>query len=563
MNLKIFLFALPFLAATSQNAWAQMKIGAVQGRGDKSPLIGRTVEIEGIVTGDFQEADQLGGFFMQDSGDGDDATSDGIFVYAPLGRNNAVDVQVGSLVRVSGIAEEYSGQTQIGRPKVQNLVGARVKQPEPVVLKWPLPEGISAERYESMLVTLPQPLTITSNYELGSYGTLMLSAGGRLMVPGAIGGDKKVESLIAQENARRALLLDDGRSKRGPKVVPYLDEIGTRRTGDTVANLTGILTESFDAFRIQPTLAPHFIAANPREKLPEVGGTLKVVSFNLHNYFSTLKRKGNDARGASSAPEHERQAAKLVAAVRVMNPDILACIEVENNGDKTVLEFLNRLNAATNNAYATVGEPAAGVGTNEIRLAMLYKKEKVMPRGAPLSDVSPIFDRPPLAQEFSTANGAVFTVIVNHFKSKGSCPGNGDTDEGEGCWNLKRAAQAAQLLKFIAQRKAQSGSPNVLAIGDFNAYTNEAPLRTLREGGLLSPKQGATDYSFSYDGRFGSLDHAFATPEFAPKITGVAAWHINSDEPDFLDYSESKTTPEASDYYRSSDHDPLLVGLDF
>ncbi len=560
MNLKFFLLALPIFAVSSQ---AQTKIGAVQGRGDKSPMIGKTVEIEGVVTGDFQEADQLGGFFMQDSGDGDEATSDGIFVYAPLGRNNAVDVQTGAFVRVSGIAEEYSGQTQIGRPQVRPIAGAKVKKPEPLPLNWPLPEGISPERYEGMLISIAQPLTVTSNYELSRYGTLMLSSNGRLFTPGTIGGDSKSEELMAQQNARRVLLLDDGSSKRSPQPLPFLNASGTRRTGDIVQNLTGILGESFEAYRVQPTQLPQFIDANPRPTLPEVGGTLKIASFNLHNYFTTLKRKGNDARGAESGPQLAKQSAKLIAAVRAMNPDVLACIEVENNGDKTVLDFLTKLNAATNNAYAAVSEPANGLGDNEIRVALLYKKDKVVPHGAPQSDTNPIFDRPPLAQTFVNPKGAIFTIIVNHFKSKGSCPDNGDIDEGEGCWNQKRMAQAAQLLKFIARLKGQNNSPNVLAIGDFNAYTNEAPLRALREGSLLSPKQTPTDYSFSYDGRAGSLDHAFVTPELAPKITGVAAWHINSDEPDFLDYSVSKTAPEDANYFRSSDHDPLLVGLDF
>lgn len=560
MNLHFYFLMLPFLAMTAQ---AQTKIGVVQGTGARSPLVGKTVEIGGIVTADFQQADQLGGFFIQDGGDGDEATSDGIFVYAPLSRANAVDVGKGAQVRVSGLVEEFNGQTQIGRPQVQTLVGDRVKQPEPLTLTWPLPEGVSAERYESMLVTLPQPLTVTGLYQLTSYGTLMLAAEGRLFVPGSRGGSKAELRLQEQTNARRTILLDDGSSKRSPKPVPFLNALGTRRSGDIVTNLTGILSEAFEAYRIQPTVEPQFMDANPRPALPAVGGSLKVVSFNLHNYFTTLKRTGNDARGAESGPQLARQSAKLLAAVRAMEPDILACIEVENNGEKTVLDFLNKLNAVTNNAYASVGEPQTGIGADEIRVALLYRKDKVTPRGGPKSDTTPIFDRPPLAQTFASPKGALFTIVVNHFKSKGSCPENGDIDEGEGCWNQRRTAQSMQLLKFIAQLKQESGSPHILAIGDFNAYTNEAPLRALREGGLQSPLQSATDYSFSYDGRFGSLDHAFVTKEMVSIVKGVAPWHINADEPTFLDYSESRVAPAEADFYRSSDHDPLLVGLEF
>jgi hypothetical protein len=560
MNKKFWLWALPLLALPSQSQpQPQTLIGAVQGREDKSPLVGKTVEIQGVVTGDFQEANQLGGFFMQDGGDGDNATSDGIFVYAPLSRKTTLDVQAGNYVAVQGIVEEFNGQTQVGRPKVRPLAGAKVKVPEPLVIAWPLPQDIPPERYESMLVKIAQTLTVTSNYELSRYGTLMLSAGGRLFTPGTLGGDLKKKS---EENARRVLLLDDASTKRSPQPVPYLNALGTRRTGDTVTDLTGILTESFEAIRLHPTILPQFAEANPRPALPDVGGTLKIASFNLHNYFTTLKSQDRQARGAVTETDKARQSAKLIAAVRAMNPDILACIELENNGDEALFDFLGKLNKATNGAYDAVEEPAAGLGRNEIRVGLIYKKAKVKPQGAPKSDTSAIFDRPPLAQTFTTPGGAAFTVVVNHFKSKSGCPENGDVDEGEGCWNQKRVAQAAQLMKSIVQWKQESGSPSLLALGDFNAYFNEAPLRILREGGLLSPRQSAEDYSFSYDGRAGSLDHAFVTPELAPKVTGVAVWHINSDEPDFLDYSVDKTAPENVNYFRSSDHDPLLIGLD-
>ena len=556
MNYKLWLWVLPLIALPAQS---QSPIGTVQGQGDKSLLVGKSVEIQGVVTGDFQEANQLGGFFVQDNGDGDESTSDGLFVYAPLSRRTTVDVQAGAFVRVQGIVEEFNGQTQIGRPQVQPIAGAKVKVPEPLALAWPLPAAVSPERYENMLVSFALPLTITSNYDLSRYGTLILSANGRLFTPGSMGGDLKQ---IAQENARRTLLLDDGSTKRTPQPVPYLNAQGTRRTGDVVTNLTGILTESFEDFRLHPTVAPQFVEANPRPAVPDVGGTLKIASFNLHNYFSTLKARGNDARGASTEAELARQSAKLIAAVRAMNPDILACIELENSGDKALRDFLGKLNAATNGVYEAIGEPADGLGEDEIRVGLIYKKDKVKAQGASRSDTSAIFDRPPLAQTFSVPGGTSFTIVVNHFKSKSGCPENGDVDNGEGCWNQKRVEQANQLLKFITRLKQESGSPAVLALGDLNAYFNEAPLRALREGGLLSPRQSPEDYSFTFEGQSGSLDHAFVTPQMASKVTGVAVWHVNADEPDILDYSVDKTAPENANYFRSSDHDPLLIGLD-
>ena len=50
-----------------------------------------------------------------------------------------------------------------------------------------------------------------------------------------------------------------------------------------------------------------------------------------------------------------------------------------------------------------------------------------------------------MAQTFaSVANGEKFSVIVNHFKSKGSCPSGGvddDPGDGQGCWNDRRQQQ--------------------------------------------------------------------------------------------------------------------------
>src|SRR5215216_4965151 len=61
----------------------------VQGRGTTSPLAQQTVTTRGVVTGDFQGASQLNGFFIQDpNGDDDPLTSDGVFVFVPA--NNPV-----------------------------------------------------------------------------------------------------------------------------------------------------------------------------------------------------------------------------------------------------------------------------------------------------------------------------------------------------------------------------------------------------------------------------------------------------------------------------------------
>ena len=74
-------------------------------------------------------------------------------------------------------------------------------------------------------------------------------------------------------------------------------------------------------------------------------------------------------------------------------------------------------------------------------------------------------------------------------------------------------------------------------------------------------------YSYVFDGEWGYLDYAMASPTMASQVAGVAEWHINADEPIVLDYNtEFKNAGQIASFYdddpfRVSDHDPILVGL--
>jgi predicted extracellular nuclease len=63
------------------------------------------------------------------------------------------------------------------------------------------------------------------------------------------------------------------------------------------------------------------------------------------------------------------------------------------------------------------------------------------------------------------------------------------------------------------------------------------------------------------------LDHALATQSAVAQVSGAADFHINADEPSVLDYNTNFKSPQqvtslfAADAYRTSDHDPVLVGL--
>jgi len=280
-----FFSLLGLSAVSSFPAFAQTTpISTIQGTSDISPLDKQIVTVEGIVTADFQFPTQFSGFYLQDeASDANPQTSDGIFVYVNArSRTASVDVQVGQKVRVTGHVEEFGGQTQIGRTSQIEVLGQAIA-PAPTPITLPLPDGISFESYEGMLVSFPQKLVVTEQGQLPRYGTLTLSVGERLFVP----TNQKPLGQSEDKGARRSIVLDDGSGSQSPKPVPYLDANGTRRAGSTTQNLVGILSFDFEKYRLQPTVAPVFEDANPRPVAPpEVGGTLKIGAANVLNYMS-------------------------------------------------------------------------------------------------------------------------------------------------------------------------------------------------------------------------------------------------------------------------------------
>lgn len=543
-------------------------ITAVQGPGDASPLLGQAITVRGVVTGDFQADAQLRGFFIQQPvPDHDPATSEGLFIFAP----GALDVKEGDYVQVSGVVAEFPDTaaaadrvTQIANPSAVTVCGPGLF----ILPRWvtlPLGSAADLERYENMRVLLPQPLTVTDTRSLGRFGEILLSAGGRLYHPNN-GTDPRTPGQMSLST----LVLDDGSTRQNPAPTPYFSAAGpqgVRRLGDQVIGLSGVLTQGFGAYRVHPTTAPVFIPRNARTAAPAaVGGTLKAASLNVLNYFTTL-----NSRGADTAAELARQRDKIAAALQAMDADVVGLIEVQNDSGAALADLVDALNARLGGAvYAAV--PSGITGTDEIRVAMIYKPARVRTLGLPAVGTDARFTaggggRPPLAQRFaSRANGGGFWFIVNHFKSKGSCPGSGDVDLGQGCWNQQRTRQAAALNDFAAGLVVASGEPDVLLVGDFNAYPNEDPITALKAGGFeeLAGRLPTRDrYSFVFDGQAGLLDHGFASASLGPQVSGVAIWHINADEPEVIDYNTENKTDDryAPTPYRASDHDPVLVGL--
>lgn len=573
--------------ALNGSSAATLPVYTIQGNGAASPYDNTVVVTEGIVTGDFQGTTQLKGFYIQSfPGDGDASTSDGIFVFD---NGFGVDVQVGDRVQVKGEVDEFNTTTEI-----KNLVFVTKISSGNAITTTPLSLPVAAlsdlEKYEGMYVNFSQTLTVSENYTLGRYGELTLSADGRNFQPTNFidpndnpasgttsSGTSNVPAVIAQMdlNNRRSIVLDDGSNVQNPTVVPYLNPAdSTLRSGTTVTNLTGVLDFAFDVYRIQPTEVPSFTYA-PRPSVPSVGNAnLKIASFNVLNYFNGDGLGGGfpTPRGANTLVEFNRQRAKIIQAIKQLNADVIGLMEMENDGDganSAIADLVNGLNAATApGTYSYVLDPVGAngnTGTDAIKVAMIYKPGKVTPVGVSKADTDPAHNRPPLAQVFSL-NGKTekFTVIVNHFKSKSATDATGsDADQldGQGAYNAKRKLQANALLTFINSMKTVAGDPDVITLGDYNAYEQEDPMDILNASGLKNLITG--NYSYVFDAQSGSLDHALVSASMNLDVSGADKWHINADEPIVKDYNQEFNPAYVykADAYRSSDHDPVLIGF--
>ncbi|MGK5111990.1 ExeM/NucH family extracellular endonuclease [Geodermatophilus sp. CPCC 205506] len=557
--------------AAAECAAPTHEIGQVQGSGDATPLAGQQVTVRGVVVGDLPG---LSGFHIQDP-DGDATTSDGVFVFSP------VAVDLGDTVAVTGRAQEFNGQTQVGARTGVVVCAQGADLPDAAPLDLPADDA-ARERLEGMLVEPADVLTVSEVFDLTSFGELTLSEGGVLVQPTELARPGPEAQAVAAENARRRIVLDDGAGARVDVTTrPYLSPGTPVRVGDVVEFTEPVvLGWGFSQWRLQPadgTADGVFAPQDTRPPEPDdVGGDLRLGTFNVLNYF--LTRTGPDARGATTDAEFAEQAAKIVAAIDGLGADVVTLLEIEDtdatgfspgDADRALADLVGRLTARTGEAWAHVPMPAElyAVDRDAIRNAIVYRADVVEPVGAPAGLVDEAVwanAREPVAQTFS-GRGGTLTVVANHFKSKGSADGatgdNVDAGDGQGAWNGDRVRQARSLAAFVERLAATD--PDVVAMGDLNAYTREDPVEVLRGAGLtdLGEQFDPGRYSFVFDDRSGSLDHALATAALAARVTGLAHWNVNAVESSAYQY-DGDPALYAPDPYRSSDHDPLVLGVD-
>ena len=557
------------------------KISDIQGMEANSPLIGQIVDVEAIATGDFQDAEtgSLLGYFLQEEEvdyDEEERSSEALFVFA---NTFGSKVAVGDRVRIRAQVDEFFGSTILSKIRDVKVCASKLELPSPVAVTLPLDSATALETLENMRITFPQKLTIVNNHGLGETGDLVLSSTGiqyqytEFNLPNTA----EFSAYQARKYAERILLDDKFNGLYHTPVYHLQANAGNMlRLGNSVTNLNGIVDYSNNGFRIRPAALVVFTSDNPRPAPPKIAGELKVATFNVLNFFNGDGSGGGfpTSRGALNLTAFRLQLRKIVKAISKLDADVLGLEEIENevfgpqSGMQELVDSLNVANGAGTYGFVSTGTK---FGADQIIVAIIYKKAKVSPVGNPvfLKSNSGIFlqNRLPLAQTFVDQRGEKFTLVVNHLRSKlGDGTGlNADILDGQAAFNQVRVDGLQETLSWALGDPTNSSDPDIIMLGDFNAYQQEDPIRLMEAAGFVNLVPAGQSKDFN--GFLGDLDHIFASPSMAKQFLGGAKWNINSVESlSRFEYPAADLLPGTADdpigdEFRCSDHDPVIAGF--
>ena len=562
-------------------------ISAIQGAGHSSALAGQSVTTTGIVT-----AVDSNGFFLQDpTGDGNIATSEGIFVFT----GSAPTVSVGQAINVTGTVSEFFpggaatgnlSTTQLGSITNVTVLSSGNALPTAVLLGAggrPLPtaniddDGLTSfdpvtdgidffESLEGMLVTVPSPRAVSSTNQFGEIYTVAdngasatnLTARGSIIVSGTVGDGLNVTNTGPGSDFNPERIQIDPDSTITPGGLPLVD------VGAVLNDVTGVIGYNFGNFEVIPTAeitvkTPSLLAA---ETTLLAGGddVLTIATYNVLNLDPT------------DAPTGRFTAIALQLINNLGSPDIVALQEVQDNSGPTnngtvsasmTLQMLvDAISANGGPTYTFVDNPFITNNANggepggNIRTAFLYQADRVSldglatttdPADQATNAANPFFDsRLPLVGMFEF-NGQDVVVVNNHFSSKGGgTPLYGTVQPSVNGSAAQRLAQAESVADYV---ESLGSDANVVVLGDLNEFTNEESLAPLFAAGLQD--MGATlppteRYSFVFDGNAQALDQTFVSGNLA----GVATYdivHVN------IEFAVTAASP--------SDHDPSVLAL--
>lgn len=335
---------------------------------------------------------------------------------------------------------------------------------------------------------------------------------------------------------------------------------GYHRTGERIENLTVKVTSISSLQYVSGKVVDNTreILSKSYPSISQKGTpTLVVCAFNLQYYL--VENLGSGSQGPSTPEYQTRQHTKIMEALKHIKADVFGFVEVEQ-GQEALKKLAKSLSTETRRHYEWINDGMSANGTYT-KSGYVYCAETVMPVGSMRSNETGVRNRKKMQAFKEIETGEVFIFSLNHFKAKsGTGTGaNADQGDGQGIFNQMRKEEAQSVLNDYQTSKNFYDDEDILIMGDLNAYAKEDPIMILVKGGMTDLHRyfhADTSYSYVYDNLAGYLDHALANETMLSQVTGMTAYHINSDEDRSYGYTSSDNT-----MFRCSDHDPVIVGL--
>ncbi len=336
---------------------------------------------------------------------------------------------------------------------------------------------------------------------------------------------------------------------------------GYKRNGERLHNLKAVVTDNMELKFVSGKWEGNNTRAAIEHTLPNVDMTgehnVLVCGANLEYY---LVQSLGTGYGPDNSYEHQKQRTKVKKALAEIHADVYGLVEIEQ-GQAALAEIAADLTSLTGSHYDYVNDGGA-VDGSYTKSGYVYNSDRIQPVGI-ISQNNSIVKHRKMVQGFILIeNNERFIYSINHFKAKsGSGTGkNADQGDGQGTFNYNRVQEAQSVLQVMEGYQNYYEDNDVLIMGDLNAYAKEDPIRKFTDAGMYDLHRyfhADSSYSYVYGEQAGYLDHAIANNALINQVTGMGAWHVNSDESDEYTYDKSNDQT----VFRYSDHDPVLVGL--
>ncbi|MEZ7172901.1 endonuclease [Sporosarcina sp. OR05] len=580
-----------------------IRIHDIQGESHTSPFDGQNVEgIEGIVTYHFTLSGSHYYHIQTPDAQADDNpnTSEAIILYSG---KNSWPITVGDLVSVKGKVSEYAidgfsdrQQTDMKVTQINvrddqggnvTVLQKNVELPAPIIID---ETNLPTEHIDSDNLAIFNPEVDALDFWESIEGMRVEVGNVKAVAPQEHGDIVTVLESAPTNSLHGGVLLEKDNANAN-RIQFRLEPNGEARnfevaTGDKFEGpLTGVVGYSFQNYKIYTSLTDMQAAHVKGEATPEqttivkADDKLTIASYNLENFSNNTK---------TTSTEKAQKLARAFA-VDMQSPDIVGVTEVQDNngpdaGGPQANESYERLIQAIVDAGGVrykyvnidpVNNEDGGQPNANIRVGFLYNPARVsLTEGSPQGDATTAvgyengklthnpgridptnaaFDRSrkPLAAQFDF-QGENVIVIANHWNSKsGDTPLFGSKQPPVYGSEVQRKKIAQIVYDFVADVKMKNPEANIVSLGDFNDFQFAEALK-IHEGNymtnMINKVETSDRYTYVYQGNSQVLDHILVSNELAAK-TEVDILHINAD---FTDMAG-----------RASDHDPVLVQVDF